>query len=168
MSRLSLAILLALSVVGCLDANLVTGIYRSQQPVNIEGSSQWPSGGLYMELVLGHYGPDVTGLVRFFTDEDCLIPIYDGAPCRFIDAGGRFETDRHVLFSFASPFSGKASGQVMGASLVADETGDVLSGKIGLLEPSQEEIAFKRIKLEQDLSDSDKQCDDKVGEPGNG
>ena len=61
-----------------IDANLVTGI-TVHNNLNIEGSSQWPSDGLYMELVLGHYGPDVTGLRFFFTDKDCLIPVHDGA-----------------------------------------------------------------------------------------
>ena len=39
----------------------------------------------------------------------------------------------------------------------------MFAGKIGLLGLHRKK-AFKRIKLEQDLSDSDKQCDDKVGE----
>jgi hypothetical protein len=61
----------------CTTANELGGIWRGQPdqasvPLLYDVSD--PKRDLGVELVLGHYGPDVTGLLRFYTDAAFELP----------------------------------------------------------------------------------------------
>lgn len=158
----SLVFALALGALACSDAHLVTGVYRSQQAVVLEDVAGFEGDGVYVELVFGQYGPDVAGLVRFYGDSNFLFPASGGCDCRFIQEGRYDADDRAVLFTFLGPVSCDDSAPLLGARLEADETGDVLRGRLGLDLEGDSQWTFERVVTEEEMTDSNKTCEEKL------
>ncbi len=150
-----LGLVVATGASGCSDANRVTGVYRSQELVDIEG---YPEPGVFVELVLGQFGPDVTGLVRFFRDEYFLIAAPGGCDCRFLQEG-RFDEER-VLFTFKGPIPCDPTAPLMGARLEADASGDTLQGRLGARLDGDPVWTFVRVVTEENLTDNHKRCEE--------
>jgi len=78
-ARASVAVLL-LSLAACQDpSRMFTGRWEAMEVV----TSDWLPDGL-PELAIGHFGPELTGVV-WYLDENGLLGGGDGCPCSFID-----------------------------------------------------------------------------------
>jgi hypothetical protein len=157
------ALLLALLLVaafGCSDSHLVTGVYRSEQPVVLDDIPGFGGDGVYVELVLGQYGPDVTGLVRFFRDGNFLFAAPGGCDCRFVQ-DGRYDHGE-VLFSFTGPVPCDDTAPLVGVRLQPDDTGDVLRGVFGTELEGEPMLTFVREVSARELTDSHKHCEEQL------
>lgn len=155
-----LLILLTVAASACSDSHLVTGVYRSEQPVVLEDVPGFGGDGLYVELVLGQFGPDVTGLVRFFRDGNFLFAAPGGCDCRFVQ-DGRYDHGE-VLFSFRGPVPCDETAPLVGGRLQPDDTGDALGGRFGLELEGEPILAFVREVPAQELTDSHKHCEEQL------
>jgi len=145
---------------GCSDAHLVTGVYRSQQAVVLDDIPGFAGDGLFVEIVLGQYGPDVTGLVRFYRDANFLFAAPGGCDCRFVQEG-RYD-DGVVLLAFPGPVPCDDSAMLVGARLQADETGDRLEGRLGTALDAGPAWAFDRVVPEAEMTDGHKACEEQL------
>ena len=163
---------------GCTpESEILFGVWQSKADLsgysNEEGE-RWvlPVG---MELILGHYGPDVTGVVRFydttFSAEDDTWHNEMGAlgcACTFVE-NGKFRKNRRFTFRVdtntgclplaALPLSGNSTAIEFDLELSDDD--QVLSGQIRHLngDGSIQTILFQRDEHHLDISDEDKVCE---------
>ena len=151
---------LAFAAVGCSDSHLVTGVYRSEQPVFLEDIAGFGGDGLYIEMVLGQFGPEVTGLVRFYQDRSLLRPAPGGCDCRFVQ-DGRYDHGE-VLFSFIGPVPCDETAPLVGVRLQPDDTGDELRGLFGPELEGEPRRTFVREVPAQELTDSHKHCEEQL------
>lgn len=159
-SRLAfLGLVAAMAVAaGCTDSRLLTGVYRSTAPAAVEGVPGLANGA-NIELVLGQYGPDIAGIIRFYEGPG-FIQYPDGVcRCRFLTKG-RFEGGV-LVFGFLNP-SGCATDTVelISASLKESDGGDTLEGRIGRDLVTAQSVRFQRTTSAGDLSAEDKSCDE--------
>ncbi len=148
---------------GCTDSHLVTGVYRSNEPIVLDDIAGFGGDGVYVELVLGQFGPDVAGLVRFLQDPFTLIPAPGGCDCRIVQ-DGRYDNGE-VLFSFRGPVPCDDTAALVGVRLQPDDTGDTLRGRLGTKLEGELPYTFTRKVSEQDLTDSHKHCEEKFVDP---
>ena len=177
-ARLQLGICVLLIASGCVpESEILTGWWQSKEAVVgrvdlDERGGVLPHVGI--ELVIGHYGPDVAGVVRFYDhtfspDDDTghNLANAQGCGCTFIE-NGRYRGSRRLTFRI-----GGDSGCLPDAVLAApDGPGDHLEFVLDLVEddvmtgeiryasgsdPSQP-ILFQR-DLERYLAEEDKQCE---------
>jgi len=155
-----LALLCPISVAtsGCEDTHILTGTFRSDDPVSLGGQD-----GVYVELVLGHYGPDVAGLVRFYGTDDYLLPVAadDFCECRPL-AKGTFDYGKEALaFSFQVPHPCAEPGDIyVSTTLTMSDDGDVLEGawSIPSIVGQSGTWSFSRKKKVGDLVSTDLEC----------
>jgi hypothetical protein len=153
-----LALAFAALLAGCSDSHLVTGAFRSTEPVVVEGVPGLDDGA-WMELVLGQYGPDIAGIIRFRADKDIPIPLEGLCPCRFL-IDGRFDAGVLVFaFENPSPCATKAT-ELLAARLTAFDDGDTLIGPVGRTLDDAREWTFIRTIDADDLGSKDKSCDE--------
>lgn len=142
---------------GCQDSHRLTGSYRSIAPVVVD---QVPglSDGAYVELILGQFGPDVAGIVRFFADPEFILPVEGVCPCRFLN-DGRYG-DGRLVFRFRAPYPcGGDDAEELAAWLATSDGGDTLEGPIGRAREGTS-WTFRRNLEAQDLGTQDKTCDE--------
>ncbi len=145
---------------GCTDSRLLTGVYRTtaEAPVVVDGVPGL-EGGAYLELVLGEYGPDVAGIIRFYADPDFIQTIGGVCHCRFLTKG-RFEGGV-LVFAFLDPSScSQATVDLISARLTESDNGDTLEGPIGRVLATARTARFKRTTAAGDLGSEDKTCDE--------
>lgn len=148
---------IAVATSGCEDTHILTGTFRSG------AQSFGGQDDVHIELVLGHYGPDVAGLVRFFEAGDFLLPVAadDFCECRPI-AKGTFDYGKEVLaFSFRVPHPCAEPGETyVSATLTMSDSGDVLDGSwsIPSIEGQSGTWTLVRKKNAGDLVSTDLEC----------
>jgi len=154
---LAIALLLAAAAAGCGDSHRVSGAYRSDGAVvfdDVPGLEQ----GVFVELVLGQYGPDVAGIVRFYAENFIPVPPEGVCGCRFL-IDGRFEDDE-LVFAFPNPSPCvPAATTLLAARLKASKDGDTLTGPMGRTLAGGRDWTFTRYMEAVDLGDQDKQCE---------
>lgn len=153
---------------GCSDSHLLTGRFRSTTPVVVEGVPGL-EGGAWVDLVLGHYGPDVAGIVLFSSEEGVPTPPDGVCRCRFL-IDGRFD-DGEVIFAFENPSPcTQATTDLLAARLTVTKDGDTLEGPVGRALEGGTRWTFTRILKAADLGTQDKTCDETGAEtlPDNG
>jgi hypothetical protein len=75
--RTALVVAALCGVTGCADASrMFTGMWRAEAPLE----TAWISGR--PELAIGHFGPELTGVVRFLDDDGFPTA---SCPCAFLD-----------------------------------------------------------------------------------
>lgn len=159
--RTGIAVVLML-VAGCGDSHLLTGVYRSEGPIVLEDITGFQT-GVHVELVLGHFGPDVAGIVRFCGDQDCVTPATGMCRCRFL-LEGRVEGDT-LLIGFPSPVPCEPSpGLLLGARLAINDDGDRLTGAFGRDLDGSKSFSFQRVRSAEDMSDKDRECEETLEE----
>jgi hypothetical protein len=155
---LALLVTIAAGAPGCEDTHILTGTFRSDAAVPFAGQD-----AVRVELVLGHYGPDVAGLLRFFETDDFLLPVAadDFCECRPI-AKGTFDYEDEVLaFTFRVPYPcGKPGETYVSATLTMSDSGDLLTGtwSIPSIEGQSGTWRFEREKNAGDLVSTDLEC----------
>jgi len=143
---------------GCSDSHLVTGSFRSAESVVVAGLSGTAE-GVWVELVLGQYGPDVAGIIRFYDDPDFILPVEGLCPCRFL-VDGRFDSPV-LVFAFPNPSPGCATkDELLAGRLEASPDGDTLVGRLGRSLEEGEVYTFRRNLSAGDLGFKEKECRD--------
>ncbi|MBP7127125.1 hypothetical protein KBD49_12245 [Myxococcota bacterium] len=141
---------------GCSGTRLWTGTFRSTEARPLAGVPGMEE-GVHLELVIGHFGPDLAGIVRFFRDPEFLQPVPGACPCQYL-LEGRYE-DGELIFAFPSPSPCSAtSGTILAARLAGSDNGDRLEGPLGLDLRTAAAWTFRRRLDAQDLTDQDKEC----------
>jgi hypothetical protein len=148
---------------GCQDSRALTGTFRSTTAV-VLADVPGLEGGVWVELVLGHFGPDVAGIVRFFADDAFILPVPGACRCRYL-VDGRFES-RQVVFAFPSPSPCEADpGVLLAARLDVSTDWDTLEGPLGRELEGAPRWAFRRNLDASDLGDQEKKCTETAEEP---
>lgn len=154
----ALAVAALLAVAGCQDSRLLTGTFRSTAPVvlaDVAGLEE----GAWIELVLGHFGPDVAGIVRFYRDDTFILPVPGACRCRFL-VDGRYE-DRRLVFAFPAPAPcTEDPGVLLAARLDASADGEVLEGPLGRVLEGAQRWTFRRNLDAGDLGEKEKECEE--------
>jgi len=138
----------------CTDTHVLSGSFRTPEPVTIAGVPEIKE--RYIELVLGHYGPDVAGIAWFCTDADCSTA---SGPCGHLErgtwAGGT------LRFSFTPP-GGCNPVPETGCSVKARLTlfgDDSLEGDMFVREDQKVPVTLSRKKHSGDVVRDDLECD---------
>lgn len=111
----------ALVVVGCGDSRFLTGRYCSSVPFSVPGVGVSGFADKYLALEIGHYGPDVGGMVGFHEDPNCLQDMNtdDRCPCAHIDAG--VFSDDALTFLFDFEYIAEEDCEELGPACVGDD-----------------------------------------------
>jgi len=158
--RLAGALLLAALSAGCSSSHLWTGTFRSTTAGTLSGVPGMED--VYLELVIGHFGPDLAGIIRFYRDPEFLQPVPEACPCQYL-LEGRYE-DGNLIFAFPTPLPCSAtSGVLLAARLAGQENGDRLEGPVGLDLRIATVWTFQRRLQAKDLTDQDKECTPEAG-----
>ena len=154
---------------GCVpEAEVLSGWWHSRAPSAEPDESVLPDIGI--ELIVGHYGPDVAGIVRLYQGQFSGSD-YKGhnhssytCPCSYIE-NGRYHSDGRFSFRFAVACLPES------LLLEPNETGDVvveleltdentLVGKLSTLGgTSIQPVRFVRDRDDEFISEGDKICD---------
>ncbi|HOU53863.1 MAG TPA: hypothetical protein PLQ97_08025 [Myxococcota bacterium] len=149
-------VLLATLSAGCSETRLWTGTFRSTEARPLAGVAGMEE-GVYLELVIGHFGPDLAGIIRFYRDPEFLQPVPGACPCQYL-LEGRYE-DGALIFAFPSPSPcSAASGTLLAARLAGTDNGDRLEGPLGMDLRTAAVWTFQRRLKAQDLTEQDKEC----------
>jgi hypothetical protein len=142
-----------LTLAACSDTHVLSGSFRATAPVTIPGVPGVE--GKYLELVLGHYGPDVAGIVWLCADRDCQ----DRGRCGHLE-GGRW-SDGVLLFSFPPPGGCQPApeGQCMVKAKLTLYGDDSLEGTVWLIEEKAQPATLQRKKHSGDVVRDDLECD---------
>lgn len=164
-SRLIFCLLFSLA---CSDTHILTGKFRSTEPVTVVGIDGFSELGV--ELVLGHFGAEVAGVIWFYNKDftSKVEPTSAFCKCRHL-IDGRF--DGHTLtfkIESPSPCTTSDSHEYLKARLeIRDE--NELSGPIGLASQDLSMIdhgwTFKRYSGQYggEPSSEDKTCTEDPG-----
>jgi hypothetical protein len=173
---------LLLSLTACTpESRILFGKWQSHDGivglVDPDGQALVLPGGV--ELVLGHYGRDVVGVVRFYAEQfapddvwgDLTVPRAADCPCSVIQGGQYDDEARRVIFTVSqtdgcppaaalSPPAGKPA-LVFTLTLTDDDT---LSGTVQYQgkDTKRQSIAFERNTSNSgdiDENDRDKECE---------
>jgi len=117
----ALALLAVGAVVGCDSTNVLGGVWRMSAPPtgdSLIGFGAPKEGTVGVELVLGHYGPDVTGLLRFYRTDDFVLPRQASAPkrecgCTFLRRGRWNTPNKRLDFVLQGCLPGAATRQTV-------------------------------------------------------
>ena len=174
----ALSVFSALQFVACDSSRIISGVYRSEEPVLIADAAGFEQ-PRWMEMMLAQFGPDLTGIVRVFDEGQFLVPSDDICDCRYVAAGT--VSGGEVALSF--PTHGECPGDadsplILGAfvfeqpAVVVDETaGDVLVGHFvseGSEDTAPVQVTFTRYRSWNQVSESDLSCDDPLVYSGDG
>ncbi len=163
--RLALGLVLAAFASACTSSSEVGGIWRSASAV--PGPLVGGPSDVFVEVSLGHYGPDVAGLVRFFHDPDFEDPLDAAAPyrecaCAFVHRGRWLSAASVLDFQLRGCLPG-ASPQaplLVRAELTLD--GDLLDGILRVEEPTSPLFGTEQpLQLERfgSIGAADLQCE---------
>ena len=177
-SYIAISVFLAAAFCSCDSSRLISGVYRSETAVVIDGIPGFEN-GLWMELVLGQFGPDLTGIVRVYQEEGFLVPAAGMCPCRFVDNGE--VVDSRVGFVFRNPADCPGSTDSLfvvatlnfdePGALIDDESGEYLSGELVLQDALTsgavpEEVSFRRVLSWGRMGEDDMSCNDPLVRTG--
>jgi hypothetical protein len=163
-------VVLVIFTTACDSSRLISGVYRSEDKVIIEGVEGFTE-GVWVELVLGQFGPDLTGLVKVYPNDQFLGSLEGMCGCRFIDEGTVIGSDVSFIFRSNGNCSDSENAPLLLAAMTFDDPGPVidqtsgqyLSGTI-VLEGSDAgnapTLTFRRVLGINELGASDLVCDD--------
>lgn len=99
---LGAALCTVIVLAGCGDSRFLTGRYCSKNPVVLPGVGVTGYEEKWVALEVGHYGPNVGGMVGFHDDSSCGQDMNtdDRCPCSYIDAGVYESGSLTFLFDF--------------------------------------------------------------------
>ena len=161
---------------GCTpESEILFGVWQSK--VEVPGYTSG-DGALFsygIELYLGHYGPDVTGVVRFYDTTFSLTddtwhnqPRASGCSCSFIE-NGKFRESRRFTFRIDletgcipdGAWALSEGATAMEFDLLLSDDDEVLSGTLRYLGgvSGTESVVFQRDGNHRDVSESDKICE---------
>lgn len=144
---------------GCTDTHVLSGAFRAlaDNPVTLGApgdAAVWP------ELVLGHYGPDVAGIVWLCATADCTVR----GTCRHIErgswSGGVF------TFAFEPPVpcdAGVDPAQCAISARLVLYGDDDLEGTFRTVDGSVLDVKMTRTRHAGELVKDDLSCDDVEG-----
>lgn len=160
--RAAVALCVALTATACQDTNLLTGVYHSTAPVVSEDVTGWEQ-GVWIEMVLGHYGPDVAGLLRFYSSNDFLTTVEGIRNCVYVEKGEYDPATSELTIRFSRPdlYGSPDKSIYLGLKLLTHDGGDELGGVFGpsdSLDSADTVASFKREENALSMSDSDKIC----------
>lgn len=135
-------------IFSCVDTEILSGLWDGKETVNIPVENKETP--FKLELVLGHFGPEVSGLIKFSPDYKNI------CSCRHIEKGS-FSNEK-FNFSFKSPFPCDNNASYISGELIYDSSNDVISGEFFLNENSIGKTSFLRIKEKEDILPADKEC----------
>jgi len=149
---------------------MLSGVFRSEGPVVVDGVAAFPE-GCWVELMIAQFGPDITGIVRVFGEDQFVVPASGMCPCRYIATGSVEE--RELGFAFLSNGDCPGSDQtplMIGSftymdpdPIVGQDSDDYLTGTIvieGGDRSSAQTVTLRRVKVWQEVSSQDLMCDD--------
>jgi hypothetical protein len=167
----------AATLAACSDTHVLTGKFRSAAPMTIAGIDGFEDLGV--ELVLGHFGAEVAGVVRFY-DKDFAAPVSGTTFCNcrhlldgtfgYVKAAGS-EGDA-LTFTIEAPSPCTPAPAVPGSAkrglkgiLWVFADGTRLEGRIGLADSDLETaqaFAFERPEDEfgGEPGEADRNCDE--------
>lgn len=128
-------------LMACEDPHLLTGRYMSDSPITLDGAQ---IRNMVLTLDLGHYGPDVAGLIRFY-EEVVPVPPGDGlCNCRLL-FGGRYSGGvlRFYFYSRSKPCQNTPEPLDMDRVIVELESsngGQVLDGSLWMESDKRENV----------------------------
>ncbi len=141
---------------GCENSHLLTGSFVSTERVTFENVPGLGTGA-YVKLVLGQFGPDVAGIIRFCSDPDCALSVKGICDCRFL-IDGRYENG-DLVFGFLAPYPCDGGDpEELAGWLTSRNNGNSLEGPIGRTYDGRK-WTFSRKQAAGDLTTEDKTCD---------
>lgn len=166
----------ALPAVACTSANDVGGIWRAEAPLHGTGNNvifrgeEVPVG---VELVVGEYGPDVTGVIHFYhagptgpfdRARSALAPDFECA-CAYLH-GGRIDANTGVLtFTLVGCSPGlEAASKVRLRGRLSLQADQRLAGTVQVDDPGSPhngasvDLVFDRARLPGEIEASDLEC----------
>jgi hypothetical protein len=152
MRRLIYIPLLIVLAVSCTETKLLEGIWTTEEEMTSVDPGVLPN-KVYMRFVLGHYGPDVTGLVHFSEDlNGSFENVY--CPCRYIERG-KFK-DGRFTFKIESCIS---DGTFITGEFNIDDVEETLTGFFTYDgEQVSSEVVFVLTGSIKDMVTGDKRC----------
>jgi hypothetical protein len=161
-----IVVTLALMASGCTTSTELGGVWRTAATAQgpLIGTTAAP---VAVELVLGHYGPDVSGLLRFYGDDGFELPNDATAPhfrcgCIFVHNGRWSESGARLSFQTR----GCLPGQNANASVLAETTllleGGELHGAMTVVDPASPLIGTTqplRVTRFAAFEDGDLRCE---------
>ena len=155
------ALLLVMVAMSCADTHALTGTFRSVDPVTLPDIAGFTD--VSVELVIGHYGPDVAGLMKYFGNRDFNIPpsASDFCRCRLLESGAYSESRNILTFAFVAPSPCAAAEEAsqVSVSLVMSDGGDKLDGTLMFMDGDSVTVSFVRHKYETEMVPEDKECE---------
>lgn len=166
----------ALPASACTSANDVGGIWRAEAPLHSSGNDvvfQGETDPVGVELVVGEYGPDVTGVIHFYhagptgpfdRARSALAPDFECA-CDYLH-GGRIDAGTGALtFSLTGCAPGlNQKGVVRLRGRLALQADQRLAGTLQVDDPGSPQngasvdLVFDRAHLPADIEATDLQC----------
>ncbi len=154
----------------CESTNLLGGVWRATEAPTgdtLVGPDQDMPG---VELVLGHYGPNVSGLVRFYRSDDYAVPREAAAPrrecaCAFVHKGRWSSATERFSFVLRGCMPGEAVADqvyVRGDFALSADSPSLLEGTLEVEDPAsslygrRQRWSFERF---DSVSTSDLSCE---------
>lgn len=169
-----IVVTLALMASGCTTSTELGGVWRTETIAQgpLIGTTEAP---VSVELVMGHYGPDVSGILRFYSDEGFELPNDAAAPhfdcgCVFLHKGRWSETGARLSFQTRGCLPGASNaGPVLAETTLLLERGE-LHGTMTIVDPTSPLIGTTqslRVSRFAAFEDGDLQCESYT-DPGTG
>lgn len=175
-ARACLLFCVVLPAVACTSATDVGGIWRAEAPLHGTGNNvifQGEEDPVGVELVVGEYGPDVTGVVHFYhagptgpfdRARSALAPDFECA-CEYLH-GGRIDAKTGVLtFTLIGCAPGlEAAGRVRLRGRLTLQADQRLAGTLQVDDPGSAhngasvQLVFDRARLPGEIEASDLEC----------
>jgi len=138
---------------GCSDTHVLSGAFGTGEdaPLTLPGAN-----GLerqHMELVLGHYGPDVAGLAWFCQEGACA-----ARTCSHIEFGSWSDGNLRFVFTPPNGCEATVSGTCAVSGTLTLEGDSVLRGTLSLAGGEPVQVTLKRTKYEGELVRDDVEC----------
>lgn len=165
-----LTVMAVLSTTACDSDRMLSGVFQSDAPVFVEGAAGF-EGGRWMELMLAQFGPDVTGIVSVFDEDQFIVPASGMCACRYIESGTTDEGE----FSFAFRSNGDCPGSagtplLIGSFIYVDpdpvvgqDSDDYLTGTLvieGGDRTTAQTMTFHRVRVWNEVTEEDLLCGD--------
>lgn len=169
-----IAVALALLASACTTSTELGGVWRTDALAQgpLVGSAAAP---LAVEIVMGHYGPDVSGLLRFYADDtfeqpkDATAPHFD-CGCVFLHKGRWSEPGARLSFQTRGCLPGSSEQVPVLAETTLFLDGDELHGTMTVVDPASPLLGSSqtlRVTRFAAFEDGDLRCE-AYADPGAG
>ncbi len=176
---LGLAALASCLIVGCADGNDLGGIWHAVVPpgdVLIHDDQAVPA-SIGVELVIGHYGPDIAGVLRYYRSDDFIVPREPTQPwleclCNYLHQGRYSGAVMTFTTRGCVPGSATEADLPLRGRFEFDAEGG-LGGTLSVNQPdsplygTMETLHFERTSTAGAIFDSDLTCERPAADEGN-